>query len=63
MEVKDNLGVLFDNFLKSVSENVRMKMCLFQKVSSFSSSREKALKKTVFFYITRYSPWTQKGFI
>ncbi|MDE0119831.1 MAG: hypothetical protein OXM55_07475 [Bdellovibrionales bacterium] len=51
LEVENNLEVLLDNFLKSLSENVRMKISLFQeasKNSSFFSSREKALKETGF---------------
>ena len=42
LEIEDNLEFLFDNFLKSLSQNVRLKISLFQSYSfktSFNFSR------------------------
>ncbi|MCZ0933087.1 MAG: hypothetical protein OXJ52_08045, partial [Oligoflexia bacterium] len=44
LELEDNLEFLFDNFLKSLSQNVRIKISLFQEHSrevSFKSARTK----------------------
>ena len=51
LEIEDNLEPLLDNILKSLSQNVRMKMSLFQEVLEqipFQSSRTKALKERGF---------------
>ena len=36
LELENNLEFLFDNFLKSLSQNVRVKVSLFQEHSSES---------------------------
>ena len=44
LELEDNLEFLFDNFLKSLSQNVRVKISLFQehlREASFKSARTK----------------------
>ena len=46
LEIEKNLESLFDSFLKSVSQNVRVKFSLFQKVShdiSLNTERSRAL--------------------
>ena len=51
LELEDNLEFLFDNFLKSLSQNVRVKMSLFQEVShyvSFETERKKAISEKGF---------------
>ena len=47
LEIEENLESLFDSFLKSISQNVRVKFSLFQEFShdiSFLTERVKALK-------------------
>ena len=47
LEIEQNLESLFDSFLKSVSENIRVKISLFQDIShdiSLETERNKALK-------------------
>ena len=47
LEIEQNLESLFDSFLKSLSQNVRVKFSLFQEFSkniSFNTERSKALK-------------------
>ena len=51
LEIEDNLEPLLDNLLKSLSQNVRMKMSLFQEALEkipFQSSRTEALKERGF---------------
>ena len=51
LELEDNLEFLFDNFLKTLSQNVRVKMSLFQEVShyvSFETERKKAITEKGF---------------
>ena len=47
LEIEQNLESLFDSFLKSVSQNVRVKLSLFQEISHdilLKTERCKALK-------------------
>jgi len=47
LEIAENLESLFDSFLKTLSQNVRVKFSLFQEFSqdiSFNTERSKALK-------------------
>ena len=47
LEIEKNLESLFDSFLKSISQNVRVKLSLFQGMSidiPFDTERSKALK-------------------
>ena len=47
LEIEQNLESLFDSFLKSVSQNVRVKLSLFQEIShdiSLNTERSKALR-------------------
>ena len=47
LEIEQNLESLFDSFLKSISQNVRVKLSLFQEIShdiSLKTERIKALK-------------------
>jgi len=47
LETGQNLESLFDSFLKSVSQNVRVKFSLFQEIShdiSLNTERSKALR-------------------
>lgn len=47
LEIEQNLESLFDSFLKSISQNVRVKLSLFQEVShdiSLNTERSKALR-------------------
>ena len=47
LEIENHLESLFDNFLKSLSQNVRVKLSLFQNVSSrisFETKRAEAIK-------------------
>ena len=47
LEIEQNLESLFDSFLKSVSQNVRVKLSLFQEISHdilLKTERSKALK-------------------
>ena len=51
LEIEQNLESLFDSFLKSLSQNVRVKLSLFQEFShdiSFNTERIKALKSKGF---------------
>ena len=51
LELENNLEFLFDNFLKSLSQNVRVKVSLFQEHSSkisFKSARVKDIKEIGF---------------
>ena len=46
MEIENNLEFLFDNFLKALSQNVRVKVSFFQDIlysSSFQTERAKAI--------------------
>ena len=46
LELEESLEFLFDNFLKTLSQNVRVKLSLFQEVShylSFETERKKAI--------------------
>ena len=52
LELEDNLEFLFDNFLKSLSQNVRVKISLFQehlREASFKSARTKDIRRKRFF--------------
>ena len=47
LEIEENLESLFDSFLKTLFQNVRVKISLFQEFSqdiSFNTERSKALK-------------------
>ena len=47
LEIEQNLESLFDSFLKSISQNVRVKLSLFQEIShdiSINTERSKALR-------------------
>ena len=47
LEIEQNLESLFDSFLKSLSQNVRVKLSLFQEIShdiSLNTERSKALR-------------------
>ena len=55
LEIEDNLEFLFDNFLKSLSQNVRLKISLFQNYSfktSFNCSRASDIEKKGFLNTT-----------
>ena len=51
LELENNLEFLFDNFLKSLSQNIRLKVSLFQENSSeisFKSARVKDIRERGF---------------
>ena len=56
LEIENNLESFLDNFLKTISQNVRVKMSLFQELSnyvSFETERKKAVEEKGF--LTSYS--------
>ena len=51
LEIEENLESLFDSFLKSLSQNIRVKFSLFQDIShdiSLNTERSKALRARAF---------------